>query len=112
MQAGVGKKLRERRSRTRICVPFAAKVEGTDAKGEEFVIETVLDNLSSNGLYLRMIPAVVTGARLTIVVNLATSPRATDDASRFSINGSVLRTDTIAGGILGVAVGFDHVHFH
>jgi hypothetical protein len=112
MQVGVGKKLSERRARTRICVPFPAHVRGTDAKGEEFSIETVLDNLSSNGLYLRMMPAVGTGARLTIVVDLATSPRATEDASRFSINGSVLRTDTIAGGILGVAVGFDSIHFH
>jgi hypothetical protein len=112
MQMGIGEQLSERRSRTRICLPFRANVEGIDAKGEKFSIETVLDNLSSNGLYLRMMPAVETGARLTIVVNLATSPRATDDASRFSILGSVLRTDTIQGGVVGVAVGFDRVHFH
>lgn len=112
MQIGVSKKLRERRARTRIRVPFPAKVEGMDAKGEEFIIETVLDNLSSNGLYLRMMPAVGTGTKLTIVVNLASSPRATEDASRFSISGSVLRTEAIAGGILGVAVGFDHIRFH
>lgn len=111
MQMGVGEKRSERRSRARIRVPFQAKVGGVDAKGEEFSIETVLDNLSSNGLYLRMMPAVETGASLTIVVNLATSPRATNDSSRFSIRGSVLRTDTIAGGVVGVAVGFDHVHF-
>jgi len=112
MQMGTGEKLSERRSRTRISVPFQAKVEGMDAKGEEFSIETVLDNLSSNGLYLRMMPGVETGARLTIVINLATSPRATDDASRFSVLGSVLRTDSLAGGVVGVAVGFDHIHFH
>lgn len=111
MQRAVGKQFSERRSRTRISVPFHAKVEGTDVKGGVFNIETVLDNLSSSGLYLRMMPAVKTGAKLTIVVNLATSPEATN-ASRFSIDGSVLRTDTIAGGVVGVAVGFDQVRFH
>ena len=112
VQMAFGKKFGERRRRTRICVPFPAKVEGMDVKGEEFSIETVLDNLSSNGLYLRMMPAVETGEELTIVVNLAASPAATEDASCFSIRGSVVRTHTMAGGVVGVAVGFDQVHFH
>jgi c-di-GMP-binding flagellar brake protein YcgR len=101
----------ERRSKLRICVPFHVEVKGVDSMGDEFGTETVLDNLSANGLYVRIMPTVEAGAKLSIVIGLYTPSQVPNDAARVSIEGSVLRTEKKVGGVLGVAVGFDSVRF-
>jgi hypothetical protein len=101
----------ERRSKLRICVPFHAKVKGVDSMGSQFSIETVLDNVSANGLYLRMMPDVETGAQLSIDVGLYTTSRVTEDAPRFSVDGVVVRKEKRAGGAAGVAVSFSVAKF-
>ena len=99
----------ERRGKPRICVPFHATVEGKDDTGQAFYVETVLDNLSSSGLYLRILPRVEQGAKLLIELGLLTPPDMTDAATRFSIEGVVVRSDAKTGGIFGVAVNFENV---
>lgn len=102
----------ERRHKPRICIPFLAKVEGVDSKGKAFAIETVLDNVSAAGLYLRLMQPVDQGAKLSMVVRLNTQTSLIEEAPSFSMEGVVLRAEEKTGGVRGVAVFFDHVRFH
>ncbi len=99
----------ERRTKARISVPFHALVRGVDELGEEFVVETVVDNLSGAGLYLRMMPQVEKGRKLSIALGLRANFHITEDAPHFMINGTVLRREQKVGGVSGVAVVFDRV---
>lgn len=103
--------VRDRRTTLRIDVPFHANVQGVDSTGDYFSIETVLDNISRDGLYMRMMPDVKIGARLSIDVGLYTASHLTETAPRFSVEGVVLRKETKAGGAAGVAVSFVKVSF-
>jgi hypothetical protein len=98
----------ERRGKPRIHVPFPAKVRGVDKNGEPFDVETMLDNLSGRGFYLRMMPSVEEGAKLTVVITLSTIAR---DAPRVRVQGTALRVETKPGGVCGVAATFSHPHF-
>lgn len=102
-------KVDERRGKPRICVPFHARVKGVDDKGEPFNVDTVLDNISGDGLYLRLMPSVEQGTRLSLVVGLHSASDATNDAARFSIDGVVRRVEKTTGGACGVAVTFHQV---
>src|SRR5438270_3427276 len=44
----------ERRRRPRLYEPFPVMVRGVDASGTSFEINTVLDNMSADGLYVRL----------------------------------------------------------
>jgi hypothetical protein len=101
----------ERRSKLRISVPFHARVKGTDWSGNEFVVETVLDNIGADGLYMRIVPRVEIGAKLCIDVGLHTTSHVTENSPRFSVDGNVLRADEKLGGACGVAVAFAKVRF-
>ena len=91
-------------------MPFHASVKGVDDKGEPFNVDTVLDNISGAGLYLRLMPRVEQGARLDLVVGLHSAPGATaEELARFSIDGTVKRVDQKPGGACGVAVTFRQV---
>jgi hypothetical protein len=92
-------------------VPFPADVTGKDDKGKPFRITTVLDNVSGNGLYLRMMPCVDPGSKLSIVVRLLTPSDLVDTEPRFTIEGLVVRSEVKTGGACGVAVTFDRVRF-
>lgn len=61
----------ERRRQPRIYAPFPTHVSGADVDGKLFEIVTVVDNLSADSVYLRLMPCVERGARLSIVVELA-----------------------------------------
>ncbi|HVG39618.1 MAG TPA: PilZ domain-containing protein [Pyrinomonadaceae bacterium] len=101
----------ERRGKPRIHVPFPAKVQGVDKNGEPFSVETVLDNLSGRGFYLRMMPFVEEGARLTVVITLSTIATDAGDAPRVRVQGTALRVETKPGGVCGIAATFSHPHF-
>lgn len=101
----------DRRRALRINVPFHAKVKGVDCAGRFFAIETVLDNIGPDGLYMRMMPDVEMGAQLAIDVGLYTTSHVTEDAPRFSVDGVVVRKEMKAGGAAGVAVSFVKVRF-
>ncbi len=102
-------KVDERRGKPRICVPFHAKVKGVDEKGDAFDVDTVLDNISGDGLYLRLMPCVEQGTKLSLVLGLHSASKATDGDARFSIDGVVRRVEKRTGGACGVAVTFHHV---
>lgn len=92
-------------------MPFPADVHGKDEKGQEFSITTALDNVSGNGLYLRMMPCVEPGAKLSIVLRLLTPLGMVEADPRFAIEGMVVRAEKTTGGACGVAVTFDRVRF-
>jgi hypothetical protein len=102
---------RDQRAKPRISVPFPADVQGHDDKGKTFNITTVLDNVSGNGLYLRMMPCVEPGTKLSIVLKLLTPSDLVDSEPRFAIEGVVVRAEEKTGGACGVAVTFDRVRF-
>ncbi|HVF28764.1 MAG TPA: hypothetical protein VM943_11015 [Pyrinomonadaceae bacterium] len=101
----------ERRGKPRIHVPFPAKVQGVDKNGQPFDVETVLDNLSGRSLYLRMMPPVEEGAKLTVVITLSTVAPDAGNASRVRVQGTALRVETKPGGVCGIAATFSHPHF-
>jgi len=96
----------ERRRKPRIDIPFSAKVRGIDANGEAFELDSVLDNFSAGGLYLRMARSLNQGAELLVLVHL---PTASDDKTGTSLietQGVILRAETHTDGACGVAVAF------
>lgn len=101
----------DRRRALRTDVPFHAKVKGVDCAGKHFSIETVLDNIGRNGLYMRMMPDVEMGAQLSIDVGLYTTSHVTEDSPQFSVDGVVVRKEKRAGGAAGVAVTFMKARF-
>ena len=109
--AGEGPRSEERRNKLRIAVPFHAIVTGTDLFGEKFSVETVLDNISAGGLYMRIVPRVRIGSELSINVGLHPNSHVTATSPRFCVNGIVLRAEEIAGAACGVALAFATVKF-
>jgi hypothetical protein len=63
----------ERRRHPRVCLPFPASVEGVDEDGEPFRAETVLDDLSAGGVYLRLVERVRPGSVLTVTARFSTA---------------------------------------
>jgi PilZ domain-containing protein len=102
----------ERRRKPRIFDPFPAKVKGTNLDGESFETETVIDNLSADGLYLRLMQRVKQGAKLSVVFQLSLKPGAEAVSQpRVAVKGLVLRTESKPGGVFGVAITFDRARF-
>ncbi len=99
----------ERRRALRVELPFPVTVRGTDATGEYFTVDTVLDNLSACGLYFRLPRSVAPGAKLFVVVRLAlgSEPEA---APGVAMRGVVVRAELLDGRC-GVAVSFDQHRF-
>src|SRR5262245_2956767 len=96
----------ERRRTPRIEVPFPALVRGVDVDAQAFETHTVLDNLNSYGLYLRLVQQVALGMRLFVVIRLSVAP----NANCIALRGVVLRMEPRTGAF-GVALGFTHHRF-
>jgi hypothetical protein len=77
----------ERRSTSRIELPFPAIVRGVDQDGEWFTLETVVDNLSACGLYLRLARPVEPRATLFVVVRFAPAGSAAVAAPGVAVRG-------------------------
>ena len=83
----------ERRSVPRIATPFPATVRGVDQAGDRFRIDTVLDNFSAAGLYLRLSRPIEPGATLFVVVRFAIAPAASLAAPGVAARGVVVWTE-------------------
>jgi c-di-GMP-binding flagellar brake protein YcgR len=101
----------ERRLKPRIDLPFSAKVRGVDANGEAFETDSVLDNLSAGGLYLRMARSLKQGAELLVLVELPTGSANNTGPSQIEAQGVILRTEPQVSGDCGVAVAFTKHRF-
>ena len=96
----------ERRSKPRICELFPVTVHGVDGNGEAFETTTVLDNLSTDGLYMRLSQSVQPGATLSIVIQFAAGPIKGELTTRVVTYGVVLRSELTSTGECGVAIKF------
>ncbi|HEX6291576.1 MAG TPA: hypothetical protein VFZ66_20500 [Herpetosiphonaceae bacterium] len=90
-QAGPLLQETERRSLLRVELPFPAIVRGLDVNQQSFEEHTVLDNLSAHSLALRLERLVEPGAKLFLVVRLATEPAG--PAPRVAVRAVVHRVD-------------------
>lgn len=101
----------ERRSKPRLDIPFSAIVRGVDANGQSFELDSVLDNFSAGGLYLRMARSLNQGADLLVLVQLPTASADNAGASQIEAEGVILRAEPQADGACGVAVAFKKYKF-
>jgi hypothetical protein len=101
----------DQREASRIRNPFAVRVQGLGAAGETFDEQTVLDNLSSGGAYLRLSQSVEPGTDLAITVQFAGAPINNHLYPGFLAQGEVVRSEPQAGGACGVAVKFHRRRF-
>jgi hypothetical protein len=101
----------ERRSKPRIKGAFPTVVRGVDAGNETFQIETVIDNISAGGLYLRLRQRLEPGMTLFFLTSLSTPGCVNLTAPRLALHGLVLRTELTHGGACGVAVALSNYRF-
>lgn len=102
---------KERRIKPRIFEHFKATVHGMNADGEPFTVETVLENISATGLYLRLPQAVELGAELLVVSRLSNPANGGNSGPLLAISGNVIRLDEAGGEARGVAVEFSLTRF-
>jgi len=101
----------ERRQSIRLSGPFPVLVRGVETGGQQFTSETVLDNISAGGLYLRTTQRLAPGMKLFAVVHLVTSPPSGTPAPRVAVRGVVLRAEMLPDGRYGVGMQFTRHRF-
>ena len=99
---------KERRKNPRICNPFRVAVSSVNVAGEAFTLETVLDNLSAGGMYVRLPQRIEIGTEVFSVIQLADAGR--PGAGRVALSGVALRSD-LGFGSCGLAVAFKRHRF-
>jgi hypothetical protein len=100
----------ERRSTPRIATPFLTMVRGMDQTGDRFTIDTVLDNFSAAGLYLRLVRPIDLGATLFVVVRFTVAPDAKLAAPGVAARGVVVWVEPHPGA-WGIALKFVRQRF-
>jgi len=98
----------ERRGTSRIFDPFPAIVSGVDESGTTFKSTTIIDNISTTGLYLRLMQRPENRAKLYIVVQLSNAMVDSESMMRLHISGEVLRVEPRLGGACGLAISIKH----
>ena len=88
----------------RVHLPFPASVEGVNDGGEPFRVDTVLDDISVGGVYLRLTERVSPEAVLMIKARFSV---VTNRGLVVGMMGKVLRVEPKPGGVLGVAVAVE-----
>ena len=101
----------ERRQSPRIHTPFPTVVRGTDSSGKFFRSQTAVDNISTDGLYLRLMPCLEPGTRLSVLIHISNSQIASQKTFRLQLEGEVLRVEPKPGGSCGVAMLIKHKKF-
>ena len=103
----------ERRRHPRIYdfFPIWIRLRSVDANGAVFIADTVLDNFSAGGLYVRLVRHVAPGARLFGVVRLSTTPAPNVPAPWVALRAVVRRVEPQPDGTWGVAVAFTRHRF-
>ena len=98
--------MRERRVSARVKVSFPARLRSIDDRGCAIRENTVLDNISDRGVYLRVIQRVKEGSDVVVVVRLSTVTDPQLLALRLFAHGKVLRAEPQDDGTWGLAVEF------
>ncbi len=98
----------ERRSKPRINEPFPTRAWGVDDAGQAFQIDCVIDNMSSNGVYLRIPKRMNSGEEISLAIRLLSS---LDGGASTLVRGEVLRNEAQADGLHGIALAIKHYEF-
>jgi PilZ domain len=101
----------QRRSKIRIQEPFPVTVRGVDRNGQEFLTETILDDVSAGGFYLRIPQHVEQGGKLFVVIQLSSENACKGITPRVAARGHVLRSEPKPDGRFGLAVEIRHHRF-
>ena len=101
----------ERRRSPRIHTPFPTIVRGVDASGKLFRSQTTIDNISTDGLYLRLMPCVELGTKLSVLVHISNSQIAGETTFRLRLDAEVMRIEPRPGGACGIAMVITHKRF-
>ena len=101
----------EQRGAVRVAMPFPVMVRGVDRTGDRFTLDSVLDNLSATGLYLRLARLMEPGAALFVVVRLSIALTQEAAVPGVAARGVVLRAEPQPGGTCGIAVRFTRHRF-
>jgi len=107
---GASQLMKESRSSARIDAAYPARLRGVDVNDQPFKEETVLQNLSAGGLYLRLKRMVREGAEVSLAVRLSTAESRDGPVLRLGARGTVLRVEPQWDGSYGVAVEFLRRH--
>jgi c-di-GMP-binding flagellar brake protein YcgR len=98
----------ERRKKPRIFNPFRVAVRSVNAEGEAFATETVLENMSAGGMYVRIPEYVRKGTKVFSLVQLAVADNS--PGSRVALSGVASRADPGLQ-VYGLAVKFKRHRF-
>lgn len=101
----------ERRVSARIETPFPATVRSVGINGQPFEVRTILDNVCSRGVYLRLVRQVQQGIKLFVFIRLSVDSNADAPAACVALHGVVLRVEPRPGGAFGIAIGITHYRF-
>lgn len=101
----------ERRKKPRIYTPFHARVSGVNARGEAFEASTVLDNMSSGGLYLRVEQDVTQGTPIVVTIRLSTKRIDLVPVANVAVKGIVLRNEEQMNGTYGLGISIHSRRF-
>ncbi|HYN23963.1 MAG TPA: PilZ domain-containing protein, partial [Pyrinomonadaceae bacterium] len=99
----------ERRGHPRIYQPFLTTLRDKNgpACGRVFKIETLLDNLSASGMYLRLAQPVGQGTEIHAFIQLPNAPTTQEASAQLvATTGVVLRAKPQPDGMCGIAVAF------
>jgi PilZ domain len=99
--------LAERRVKPRLKHPFPTTARGTDAKGELFELDCVLDNVSSTGVYLRLPRRMNLGAEMNVIIKFVNGR---SGATAFLMT-EVLRDEPQSDGNHGLALAIKDHYF-
>jgi hypothetical protein len=99
--------MRERRLSPRVETSYPVRLKGMESGGRRFKEETLVQNLSSGGLYLQLSRAVPIGSDVALVARLSTTPEELATGVRLAARGTVLRVEPKPDGAFGVAVKFN-----
>jgi hypothetical protein len=103
-----GSRTQERRQKARINEPFPARIWGVDSGDLPFNVDSVIDNMSSTGLYLKTPREVGSGSEVKLIVHLLSGPSSGVTAA---VHGRILRSELQADGNYGLAIAISKHRF-
>lgn len=92
----------------RISEPFPTTISGIDSRGESFELDCVLENMSSNGVYLKIPRKLKHGSEVTMMIKLSSVPSSGAGAA---IRGVTVRTEPRGNENWGLAVAINECSF-
>ena len=96
---------RERRASPRTDTSFVVTIRGIDARGKALDIDTMLDNLSGSGMYVRIPRRVERGEPVAVGIRFAETGTL-GRVARVAARGIVVRVDPTPAGEFGLAIAF------